>query len=264
MLATQTLLQARPKTMLDPVRRRAAVRRDGEGHGARRDRPDRRRRRRRPRDRVRGPGDRGALDGGPDDGLQHVDRGGRARRDGRARRHDVRLPRGPPGRPAAPPGSARSTRGARCAPTRTRRSTASSRSTSRRSSRRSRGGRTRAMVAPVDGVVPDPAGVRRPGRARGGRARARATWASSRARRSQEIGDRPRLHRLVHELADRGPARRRGGRRTASTVRRPVRAMVVPGLGEGEARRPRRRGSTASSRAPASSGARRAARCASA
>ena len=64
-LATQTLLQARPKTMLDPLRRRAAVRRDGEGHGARRDRADRRRRRRRPRDRVRGPGDRGALDGGP-------------------------------------------------------------------------------------------------------------------------------------------------------------------------------------------------------
>ena len=28
-----------------------------------------------PRDRVRRPGDRGALDGGPDDDLQHDDRG---------------------------------------------------------------------------------------------------------------------------------------------------------------------------------------------
>ena len=38
------------------------------------------------------------LDGGPDDDLQHVDRGRRARRHGCARRDDVRLPRGPPER----------------------------------------------------------------------------------------------------------------------------------------------------------------------
>ena len=74
-LATQTLLAVAAEDDAHPLRRRAAVRRHREGHGARRDRPHRRRGRRRPRDRVRGPGDRGALDGGPDDDLQHVDRG---------------------------------------------------------------------------------------------------------------------------------------------------------------------------------------------
>ena len=80
-LATQTLPQRKPRTL--------RIRFDGElpdgvtreGHRARRDRPARRRRRRRPRDRVRGPRDRGALDGRPADDLQHVDRGRRARRD---------------------------------------------------------------------------------------------------------------------------------------------------------------------------------------
>ena len=40
---------------------------------------------------------------------------------------------------------------------------------------------------------------------------------------------RPRLHRLVHELAHRGSARRGRGRRRARRSRRRVRAMVVPG-----------------------------------
>ena len=50
-----------------------------------------------------GPADRGALDGGPHDRLQHDDRGRRPRRDDRARRHDLRVGRGPRGgaRPAA-------------------------------------------------------------------------------------------------------------------------------------------------------------------
>ena len=47
---------------------------------------------------YRGSRDPCALDGGPHDGLQHVDRGRRARRHGGARRHDVRLRRGPPAR----------------------------------------------------------------------------------------------------------------------------------------------------------------------
>ena len=41
------------------------------------------------------------------------------------------------------------------------------------------------MVAPIDGRVPDPAAVRRPGRPRGRRARAAATWISSPGRRSR-------------------------------------------------------------------------------
>ena len=89
---------APPEDAAPPLRRRAAARADREGHDPRRDRAARRRRRRRPRDRVHGRGDRGALDGGPDDRLQHVDRGRGPRGDDRARRHHLRLPRGPPGR----------------------------------------------------------------------------------------------------------------------------------------------------------------------
>ena len=89
------------------------------------------------RDRVRRPGGRGALDGGPHDDLQHVDRGGSAGRDDRPRRRHLRLSRGPSRRPRrAPPGSRRSRRGAASAPTRARRSTARSSSTSRVSSPR--------------------------------------------------------------------------------------------------------------------------------
>ncbi len=43
-------------------------------------------------------GHRGAVDGGPHDDLQHVDRGGRQGRPDRPRRDDVRLPGGPPAR----------------------------------------------------------------------------------------------------------------------------------------------------------------------
>ena len=96
-LATQTLQQTLPKTMQVRLRRRPAVRALREGSRARRDRAAGRRRRPGPRARVHRPGDRGALDGRADDGLQHVDRGGRAGRDDRARRHDVRLSRGPAG-----------------------------------------------------------------------------------------------------------------------------------------------------------------------
>ena len=56
----------------------------------------------RPRRRVRRPGDRGAVDGGPDDGLQHDDRGRRSGRDGRAGRRDLRVVRAP--RPAGDAG----------------------------------------------------------------------------------------------------------------------------------------------------------------
>ena len=108
-----------------------------EGRGPRDHRPDRRRRRRRARARVRRRGDRALLDGRAHDALQHVDRGRRARRHGRARRHDVRVPRGPASsRRQGPSGSRRSTDGALSLPTRARATTARSTSTSRHSSRR--------------------------------------------------------------------------------------------------------------------------------
>ena len=76
-----------------PLRGRARLRRDREGPDPRHDRPDRDRRRSRARHRVRRPRDREALDGGPDDRLQHDDRGRRPRGHDRARRHDVRVGR---------------------------------------------------------------------------------------------------------------------------------------------------------------------------
>ena len=66
-LATQTLVQNKPQVDAHPLRGRARPGRHREGPDPRHDRPDGRRRRGRPRRRVRRPGDRGALDGGPDD-----------------------------------------------------------------------------------------------------------------------------------------------------------------------------------------------------
>ena len=103
-LATQCLVQAQAEVDAHPLRGRARLRRHRQGPDPRHDRPDGRRRRRRPRRRVRRPGDRGALDGGPDDGLQHDDRGRRPGRDDRARRDDVRVDGGPPGRAGRPRG----------------------------------------------------------------------------------------------------------------------------------------------------------------
>ena len=77
-------------------RGRAAAGRHGQGRDPRHHRQDRHRRRHRLRDRVRRPGHPRPLDGRPHDGLQHVDRGRRARRPDRAGRDDLRLPRGPP------------------------------------------------------------------------------------------------------------------------------------------------------------------------
>ena len=100
-----------------PLRGRARLRRHGQGPDPRHDRPHRRRRRRRPRDRVRRPADRGALDGGPHDRLQHDDRGRRPRGHDRARRHHLRLVRAGRARPA-PRRRCRSTTGASCTPRR--------------------------------------------------------------------------------------------------------------------------------------------------
>ena len=71
-------------------------------------------------------------------------------------------------------------------------------------------------------------GLRQPGRPRGRRARAALHGARA---RHPDRGDRarPRVHRLLHELAHRRPARRRRGRRRAEGRRRASSAMVVPG-----------------------------------
>ena len=65
-----------------------------------------------------------ALDGRPHDGLQHVDRGGRARRPDRAGRDDLRLPRRAARRAQGRRlGAGAGAAGARCRPTRARTST---------------------------------------------------------------------------------------------------------------------------------------------
>ena len=72
----------------------------------------------------------------------------------------------------------------------------------------------------------------------------------------QDIRARPRLHRLLHELAHRRPARGRRDRRGPHGRRRASTRWSCPGSAAGEARRPRPRGSTRSSAPPASTGAR--------
>ena len=94
--------RSRPlKTMAVTVDGDAAARRHRQGPDPRPHRPDRHRRRRRATSSSTAAGDPGAVHGGPDDRLQHVHRGGRARRHDRAGRDDVRLPQG---RPHAPHG----------------------------------------------------------------------------------------------------------------------------------------------------------------
>ena len=80
-----------PEDDADHLLGRARRRRHRQGPDPGDDRPDRHRRDDGPRGRVRRRGDRGALDGGPDDDLQHVDRGRRPRRHDRSRRDHVRV-----------------------------------------------------------------------------------------------------------------------------------------------------------------------------
>ncbi len=262
MLATQTLPLKPFKTMAINVdrARRAAPRRHGEGHHPRRHRQDRHRRR--PGLRAGVPRQRhpSALDGGPDDDLQHVDRGGRPGRHDRAGRDDLRLPERPRTRPTGADWDAavadwrdaahRRRRGVRRRG-RHRRGHADARS--------SPGAPTRARALPLRRAVPDPADRRRQ------RARRRRAGAGVHGPQAgtplRDIARRHRLPRLVHQRPDRGPAGRRedhagpqGRRRRADAGR--------PRLDAGAARRPRPRASTRSSSTPAPSGAPPAARCA--
>ena len=173
------------------------------------DRPPRHRRHGRPRGRVRRAGDRGALDGGPDDDLQHDDRGRRPRRHDRPRRDDLRVGRGP-ARRARRTSTPRSSAGASCRPTTGAELRHRGRDRRRRASRRwSPGARTPGMVVEVTDAVPDPAALDAPAD-RETAERALAYMALEPGTPMTRDRARPRLHRLLHQLADRGPAR--GGR----------------------------------------------------
>ena len=123
-LATQTLPQAKPKTMAVNVDGELPPGRDRQGHRAVPDRQGRHRRRPGLHRGVPRVGHRGALDGGPDDHLQHEHRVGRQGRHDRAGPDHLRLParaaRTPrPGRTGTRPWRT----GRRCRPTRTPSST---------------------------------------------------------------------------------------------------------------------------------------------
>ena len=252
-LATQTLVQRKPKTMRDPLRGRArpgVTAKDlilgtigqigvggGTGHVVE----------------FAGAADRGALDGGPHDGLQHVDRGRRPRRHDRARRDDVRLARG---RPARRPTGRRVGAGASCAPTTARRFDTRSSSTPPRISPKVTWGTTPAMVV---GGRPTP--CPQPQRPRATSARC-ATWASRPGTPIEDIAlDRVFIGSCTNSRI--GDLRAAAGGRQGPQGRR-----RRPRDGRARApswsrRRPRPRASTRSSRPPASNGATRAARCAS-
>ena len=146
-LATQTLPLKPFRTMAVVVDGELARRSHRQGHRPGGHRQDRHRRRFGPRHRVPRARHRGAVDGSPDDGVQHVDRGRRPRRDDRAGRDDVRLPEGPSARPAGRRlGPRRRVVADGCAATTTPSSTPWSTSTGRPSPRSSRGGRTRVRA----------------------------------------------------------------------------------------------------------------------
>ena len=91
-LATQTLPLRPFKTMAVNVDGVLPPGRQRQGHHPGGDREDRHRRRPGLRHRIPRQRHRSAVDGGPDDDLQHEHRGGRAGRHGRARRDHLRVP----------------------------------------------------------------------------------------------------------------------------------------------------------------------------
>ena len=94
-LATQTLIQRKAQEHAGRGEGQPRAGGDGQGHHAVDHRRDRDGGRHRACDRILRRGDPGAVDGRPDDGLQHGDRGRRAGRADRAGRDHVRLCAGP-------------------------------------------------------------------------------------------------------------------------------------------------------------------------
>ena len=103
-------------------------------------------------------------------------------------------------------------------------------------------------------------GLRQPRRPRGDRTGA-ALHGAGAGHADRADRHRPRVHRLVHELAHRRPARGRRGRRGPQGRRRASARWSSPAPSRSR-RRPRPRASTRSSATPASTGASPAARCA--
>ena len=251
-LATQCLVQKRPKTMRISYSGELGDGRHRQGPDPGDDRPARDRRHGRPRGRVRGRDDPRADDGEPDDDLQHDDRGRRPGGDDRPGRDHLRVDRGPPGRARRLRRRGRGA-GASCPTDEGASFDAEVEIDAASLSPMVTWGTTPGQVVEVTGAVPEPDdGDRGAGAALHG-SRARPRDAGDRAR--------PGVHRLLHELADRRPAR--GGRdRRGPHGRRHGRARWSSRARRRSRRRPRPRGSTRSSAPPASTGAAPAARCA--
>ena len=263
-LATQCLLSEEGEVDAGPRRRPAAAGRHRQGPRAGDHRPDRHRGRHRLRDRVRRRRRARAVDGRPHDGVQHGDRGRRARRHGRRRRDDDRLPQGPAVRADA----------ARCGT----RAVAHWRTL--RSDDGAKFDRTHVldaatvqpqvtwgtspeMVVSIDDRVPDPDRETRRDAARRHGARARLHGARSRTRRSPTSASTrcssARAPTRASRTCAQAAAVARGRRVAEQRQARDGRAGLGPGEGAGGGAK----ASTASSATRASNGASRAARCAS-
>ncbi len=172
------------------------------------------------------------VDRGPDDGLQHGDRGGRARRTGRARREDLRLSP----RPAAGAAGRRLGCGGRllvdAAERRGRGVRPDGDDRRRRRSRRSSPGAPAPRTSsPITGVVPAPDSFADPAKQRRGGEERSTTWALPPGTRLQDVAIENVFigsctnSRIEDLRAAAGVAR---GRHVAATVRQ---ALVVPGSG---------------------------------
>ena len=204
---------------------------------------------------------RGADDGTADDHLQHEHRGRRARGADRPRRHDLRVPARPPAR-ATGRGLGRGGRAVAAAADRRRRDVRQVDRDRRRHARAD--GHLRHE--PGDGHPdhqprPEPGRPGRPGPAPGAGAGARVHGPAAGPADPRPEGRR-RVRRELHERPDQRPAP--GRRRARGPPHRGRRAADGrAGLRRGEARGRASRASTGSSRPPAPTGARPAARCAS-
>ncbi len=186
-----------------------------------------------------------AVDGRAHHGVQHVDRGRRARRHGRARRHHLRLCW--QGRPYAPHGADWDAALARLAhaavPTMARRSTARSTLDAAHLEPMVTWGNSPEDALPITGRVPDPGEVADVER-REAMQRALAYMGLTAGHAAHRRHGRPRVHRLVYQLPHRGPALAAGGGRAAAAWRqasRPGSSRVGASEGAGRSRGPRSR-----------------------